>query len=67
VNNFSIFTADRGTHVKIVVVSLIASLAVIAIGVATRNGAETAAVETSGIIVKASRPVMATTGAGTFR
>ena len=67
-NNFSIFTADRGTHVKIVVVSLIASIMVIAVGITARTGDDTASMQASSTIVKATKPVMATTtGAGTIR
>jgi hypothetical protein len=67
-NNFSIFTADRGTHVKIVVVSLIASIIVIAVGITARTGVDTASMQASSTIVKATKPVMATTtGAGTIR
>jgi ABC-type proline/glycine betaine transport system permease subunit len=67
-NNFSIFTADRGTHVKIVVVSLIASIIVMAVGVTARTSTDTASVQASNVIVKATKPVMATTtGAGTVR
>jgi hypothetical protein len=67
-NNFSIFTADRGTHVKIVVVSLIASILVIAVGITARSTSDTASMQASTTIVKATKPVMATTtGAGTIR
>lgn len=67
-NNFSFFTADRGTHVKIVVVSLVASIIVMAVGITARTTPETGAVQTSGLVVKATKPVMATTtGAGTIR
>jgi len=67
-NNFSIFTADRGTHVKIVVVSLIASIIVITVGITARTGSDTASMQASSTIVKATKPVMATTtGAGTIR
>jgi hypothetical protein len=67
-NNFSIFTADRGTHVKIVVVSLIASILVMAVGITARTTADINSVQTSTLVVKATKPVMATTtGAGTVR
>ena len=36
-NNTSIVTADRRTHLKIVVVSLIASIAVVVIGINARS------------------------------
>ncbi len=63
-NNSSIFTADRMTHLKIVVVSLVASIAVLAIGISARIGAEQTTVQASAPIVKAAKPVLATTGAG---
>lgn len=68
-NNSSIFTADRGTHLKIVVVSLIASIVVAAVGISARSGTDsTATVQASTTVVKATKPVMATTtGAGTVR
>jgi Na+-transporting NADH:ubiquinone oxidoreductase subunit NqrC len=68
-NNFSIFTADRGTHVKIVVVSLIASIIVITVGITARTTtSDTASMQASSTIVRAAKPVMATTtGAGTIR
>jgi hypothetical protein len=63
-NNSSIFTADRMTHLKIVVVSLIASIAVLAVGITARIGSEPATMEASAPVVKAGKPVMVTTGAG---
>ena len=35
-NNTSFFTADRATHLKIVVVSLLASITVMVVGIAAR-------------------------------
>jgi hypothetical protein len=35
-NNSSFFSADRTTHIKIVVVSLLASIAVMVVGIAAR-------------------------------
>jgi hypothetical protein len=35
-NNYTLATADRRTHLKIVAVSLIAGIAVVAIGIAAR-------------------------------
>jgi hypothetical protein len=58
-NNSSFFTADRTTHLKIVVVSLLASIVVLAIGIAARpqlpNGTQQATV------YKPPKAVMATT------
>jgi len=35
-NNYTMNTADRGTHIKIVAVSLIAGIAVVCVGIAAR-------------------------------
>jgi hypothetical protein len=58
-NNSSFFTADRATHLKIVTVALLASIAVMVVGIAARphvaaNGPQ---------VVKAAPPMLAT-GAG---
>jgi ABC-type proline/glycine betaine transport system permease subunit len=61
-NNSSMFTADRGTHVKIVVVSLVCATIVAGIGIAARsvpNGRMEATVTTVG------KPVTASTTEGT--
>ena len=55
--NHSIHSADRGTHLKIVVVALVAGIAVPAFGIAARtnvDGSQTAQV------VKAGKPVVIT-------
>ncbi len=36
--NHSIVTADRGTHLKIVVVALVGAIAVVSVGIAARLG-----------------------------
>jgi hypothetical protein len=61
-NNSSMFTADRMTHLKIVVVALVCATMVAGIGIAARvtDGAVTA----SGLqatVVKATAPVTAAT------
>ncbi len=45
-NNSSFFTADRTTHLKIVVVSLLASIAVMVVGIAARPHANDTSVAT---------------------
>jgi hypothetical protein len=55
-NNSSFFTADRTTHLKIVVVSLLASIVVLAIGIAARPGADNVQV-----VYKPTHAVVATT------
>jgi hypothetical protein len=60
VNNSSLRTADRSTHIKIVAVSLVASIAVVAVGLMARNepsGSVTARIQTDGpLVVKAGEP-----------
>jgi hypothetical protein len=62
VNNSSIFTADRSTHLKIVVISLIASIAVVIVGISARTTAPdpTARIQTAGPAVKAGKPTAIT-------
>jgi hypothetical protein len=61
-NNSSMFTADRNTHLKIVVISLIASIAVIFVGIAARTTTSdtTARIQTAGPAVKAGKPMAIT-------
>jgi hypothetical protein len=59
-NNSSFFTADRTTHLKIVVVSLLASIVVMVIGIAARPTAPNA-IQTAGPVYKPPKAIMATT------
>ena len=62
-NNATLRTADRTTHVKIVVLSLIASIAVIAVGLLARPDAgdvATARLQNGPSIVKAGAPIVIT-------
>ena len=62
-NNSTIFTADRTTHVKIVVVSLVASIAILVVGITARNTTAadtTARIQTAGPAVKAGKPIAIT-------
>lgn len=56
-NNSSFFTADRSTHLKIVVVSLLASIVVMVIGIAARPVATDSTVAT---VYKPPKAIMAT-------
>jgi hypothetical protein len=59
-NNSTIFTADRTTHVKIVAVSLVASIAVLLVAITARNitpADTTARIQIAGPAVKAGKPV----------
>ena len=57
--NHSLATADRTTHLKIVVVALVAAIIVVAVGITARftsMDTETARVRTQSIVVKAGTP-----------
>ena len=55
--NSSIVTADRATHLKIVVVSLLASIAVMVVGIAARPQATDATKQAT--VYKPAKPIMA--------
>jgi hypothetical protein len=57
-NNSSFFTADRATHLKIVVVSLLASIAVMVVGIAARPHAGDNALQAT--VYKPAKAIMAT-------
>ena len=56
-NNSSMFTADRMTHLKIVVVALVAGIAVAAFGISARTSAD---YSQTAQVVKAGKPVVVT-------
>jgi ABC-type proline/glycine betaine transport system permease subunit len=59
-NNFSLFTADRMTHLKIVVVSLLCATLVAGVGVAARiNDSATTSGQMEATVVKAGKPLTA--------
>jgi hypothetical protein len=59
-NNHSLTTADRFTHLKIVVVSLVASIVVVGVGTATRSSIPdtSARLEARSPVLKAGQPVI---------
>ena len=59
-NNYSLTTADRLTHLKIVVVSLIAGIVVVGIGIAARPDLPdmSTRLETRAPVLKAGKPVI---------
>jgi hypothetical protein len=62
-NNSTIFTADRTTHLKIVVISLIASIAVIVVAITPRTidpDAGNGRIQTAGAPIKAGKPLAIT-------
>jgi hypothetical protein len=59
-NNATIFAADRTTHVKIVVIALVASITVLLVGISARNttaAGTSARIQVAGPAVKAGKPV----------
>ena len=63
--NHSIHSADRTTHLKIVVVALVAGIAVAAFGISARTNAD---YSQTAHVVKAGKPVAVTSsGASTIR
>jgi flagellar basal body-associated protein FliL len=55
--NHSIHSADRSTHLKIVVVALVAGIAVAAFGISARTGSD---YSQTAQVVKAGKPVVVT-------
>jgi hypothetical protein len=63
--NHSIHSADRGTHLKIVVVALVAGIAVAAFGISARTNTD---YSQTAHVVKAGKPVVVTSsGASAIR
>jgi hypothetical protein len=59
-NNSTIFAADRNTHIKILGVAVVASIAVLLVGMTARNTTaadSTARIHASGPAVKAGKPI----------
>ena len=64
-NNTSMFTADRTTHLKIVLVSLVCATLVVGVGVTARaNDGATGSVRMEATVIKAGAPVQAATTNG---
>ena len=65
--NHSIYSADRTTHLKIVVVALVAGIVVAGFGISTRNTTSDDGVQTARVL-KAGKPVAVTSsGASVVR
>jgi hypothetical protein len=62
--NHSFYSADRSTHLKIVVVALVAGIAVSGLALSSRTNADQGSQQTAGVI-KAGKPV-AVTSSGTL-
>jgi hypothetical protein len=56
--NHSIHSADRATHLKIVVVALVAGIGVAAFGIAARTNIDYS--QTAAHVIKAGKPVVVT-------
>jgi hypothetical protein len=57
--NHSIYSADRSTHLKVVVVALVAGIAVAAVGLSARLSSDDGYAQTARVI-KAGKPVTVT-------
>ena len=57
--NHSIYSADRTTHLKIVVVALVAGIGVAGLGISARVNADTGYTQTAKVL-KAGKPVAVT-------
>lgn len=57
--NHSIYSADRSTHLKIVIVALVAGIAVAGFGIGARLGSDDGLTQTARVI-KAGKPVAIT-------
>jgi hypothetical protein len=57
--NHSIYSADRSTHIKIVVLALFAAIAVAGLGIAARSNSDDGYAQTARVI-KAGKPVVVT-------
>lgn len=59
--NHSIYSADRTTHLKIVVVALVAAIGVAGVSITARNNTDEALTQTaSARVMKAGKPVVIT-------
>jgi hypothetical protein len=57
--NHSIYSADRSTHLKIVVIALVAGIAVAGFGISARTGSDEGNTQTARVM-KAGKPVAIT-------
>jgi len=62
--NHSIYSADRSTHLKIVVVALVAGISIVSFGIATRSNGDSGAYAQTVRVIKADKPVMVTSSGG---
>jgi hypothetical protein len=55
--NHSIYSADRATHLKVVVVALLTAIVLAGFGISARSGPDDGYAQTAGVI-KLGKPVM---------
>jgi hypothetical protein len=60
VNNFSLLTADRMTHVKVVAVALVCAMVGIGLGLSDQSALADARLEAT--VIKAGKPITASAG-----
>ena len=60
--NHSIYSADRTTHLKIVVIALVAGILVAGLGISARNTSDEGLTQTARVM-KAGKPVVITSSA----
>jgi hypothetical protein len=61
-NNSSLYAADRVTHLKIVAVSLAASIVFLVVAIAARTSLDNGFIEASGPALKVGQPMAVTHG-----
>ena len=64
--NHSIYSADRMTHVKIVVVALVAAILVAGFGISARTGSSDDGLTQTARVMKAGKPVVITSSGNTI-
>ena len=64
--NHSIYSADRMTHLKIVVVALVAGILVAGFSISARNTSSDEGFTQTARVMKAGKPVMVTTSSNTL-
>lgn len=66
--NHSIYSADRSTHLKIVIVALVAGISVTTLGIFARANGDTGGYTQAVRVIKADKPMMVTSsGASVVR
>jgi hypothetical protein len=64
--NHSIYSADRMTHLKIVVVALVAGILVAGFGISARNTSSDEGLTQTARVMKAGKPVAVTSSASSL-